>query len=53
MHSLGVVHLDLKSLNVLVDADISVAKLADFGLARVLDTVRTMTGGRRRVSGVC
>lgn len=46
LHSLGVMHMDLKSLNVLVDADVTVAKLSDFGLRKVASTVRTSTGGR-------
>lgn len=44
--------MDLKSLNVLVDADMPVAKLVDFGLARVASSVRLSTGGRRGKVGI-
>lgn len=43
-HRQGVVHRDLKPANVLVDWPTDTVKLADFGLARSADTVRTGTG---------
>jgi serine/threonine protein kinase len=47
LHLQGIVHQDIKPSNILVDADKTIAKLADFGLARnkefdtVWDCVRT------------
>lgn len=46
LHSLGIMHRDIKSLNVLVDENYEVAKLSDFGLAKVTTSVKTATGGR-------
>jgi len=51
LHSMGVIHRDLKPGNLLMAAVHSpagpqlVVKVADFGLARVQDSTRTMTGG--------
>jgi len=51
LHSMGIIHRDLKPGNLLMGAVASpsgpqlVVKVADFGLARVQDTGRTMTGG--------
>lgn len=51
LHSMGIIHRDLKPGNLLMGAVASpsgpqlVVKVADFGLARVQDTARTMTGG--------
>ena len=51
LHSMGVVHRDLKPGNLLMGAVQTtsgpqlVVKVADFGLARVQDPARTMTGG--------
>mmetsp|Transcript_32605 Transcript_32605/g.75882 ORF Transcript_32605/g.75882 Transcript_32605/m.75882 type:complete len:683 (-) Transcript_32605:110-2158(-) len=51
LHSMGIIHRDLKPGNLLMGAVQSpsgpqlVVKVADFGLARVQDTARTMTGG--------
>eukprot|EP00277_Geminigera_cryophila_P013599 CAMPEP_0179451352 /NCGR_PEP_ID=MMETSP0799-20121207/35440_1 /TAXON_ID=46947 /ORGANISM="Geminigera cryophila, Strain CCMP2564" /LENGTH=564 /DNA_ID=CAMNT_0021246593 /DNA_START=204 /DNA_END=1895 /DNA_ORIENTATION=- len=51
LHSMAVIHRDLKPGNLLMSAVQSasgpelIVKVADFGLARVQDTVKTMTGG--------
>jgi Leucine-rich repeat (LRR) protein len=45
LHEQGLIHRDLKSLNVLLD-DLNRAKLCDFGLAKIVgDAQRTMTSG--------
>ena len=51
LHSMAVIHRDLKPGNLLMSAVQSpsgpelIVKVADFGLARVQDSVKTMTGG--------
>eukprot|EP00281_Chroomonas_sp_CCMP1168_P035973 CAMPEP_0206243266 /NCGR_PEP_ID=MMETSP0047_2-20121206/17518_1 /ASSEMBLY_ACC=CAM_ASM_000192 /TAXON_ID=195065 /ORGANISM="Chroomonas mesostigmatica_cf, Strain CCMP1168" /LENGTH=437 /DNA_ID=CAMNT_0053668379 /DNA_START=39 /DNA_END=1349 /DNA_ORIENTATION=+ len=51
LHSVGIIHRDLKPGNLLMGAVQGpmgaelIVKVADFGLARVQDTARTMTGG--------
>lgn len=44
LHKHGIVHRDLKSLNVLLD-EAWTAKISDFGLAKVNSTVAASTGG--------
>lgn len=44
LHVHGIVHRDLKSLNVLLDSAWT-AKISDFGLAKVNSTVAASTGG--------
>jgi eukaryotic-like serine/threonine-protein kinase len=43
-HRQGVVHRDIKPANVLVDPELTTAKVADFGIARITDAARTRTG---------
>lgn len=43
VHGRGVLHLDVKPANILLDAD-GAAKLADFGVARVVEPLETQTG---------
>jgi serine/threonine protein kinase len=43
MHSQGIIHRDLKTLNVLLDAT-NEPRLCDFGLARKVDSDQPMTG---------
>ncbi len=43
-HRLGVVHRDLKPANVLLHRPAGLVKLADFGLARLMDAEQTATG---------
>lgn len=43
-HSRQVAHRDIKPGNILYDRDNGVAKLTDFGIARVLDASRTRSG---------
>jgi len=51
LHSMGIIHRDLKPGNLLMGAVSTpsgaqlVVKVADFGLARVQDSAKTMTGG--------
>jgi serine/threonine-protein kinase len=43
-HKRNVVHRDIKPGNIMYDRDSGVAKITDFGVARLLDTSRTRTG---------
>ncbi len=43
-HSQGVYHRDIKPANIMYDAETKVAKVADFGIARVTDSSKTKTG---------
>jgi serine/threonine protein kinase len=47
LHAEGVVHRDVKSFNVLLDEHLH-AKLADFGIAKVISTIATMTSTDKR-----
>lgn len=49
LHSLGVIHMDVKSLNILLDQQGN-PKLSDFGLARVASTVRVWSGVSAKAS---
>jgi serine/threonine-protein kinase len=43
-HKRNVVHRDIKPGNIMYDRDSGLAKITDFGVARLLDTSRTRTG---------
>jgi len=43
-HMRKVVHRDIKPANIIYDRDSGIAKITDFGVARILDTSRTRTG---------
>lgn len=43
-HQAGVVHRDIKPANVMYDRALAVAKVTDFGIARITDSSKTKTG---------
>ena len=43
-HKSGVVHRDIKPANVMYDRALGVAKVTDFGIARITDSSKTKTG---------
>jgi serine/threonine-protein kinase len=43
-HSLNVVHRDIKPANIMYEPESDVAKVTDFGIARVTDSSKTKTG---------
>ncbi len=43
-HSQNVVHRDIKPSNIMYDPDTGVAKITDFGIARITDSSKTRTG---------
>lgn len=43
-HKAGVVHRDIKPANVMYDRALGVAKVTDFGIARITDSSKTKTG---------
>ena len=43
-HTMGVVHRDIKPANIMYEPDSDVAKVTDFGIARITDSSRTKTG---------
>jgi serine/threonine protein kinase len=51
LHACNLIHRDLKSVNLLVDTDLNV-KVCDFGLSRLIDRERNMTGNVGTVSWI-
>ncbi|MEO8343392.1 MAG: serine/threonine-protein kinase [Gallionella sp.] len=43
-HKQNVVHRDIKPANIMYDPDTDMPKVADFGIARIIDTSKTKTG---------
>ena len=43
LHKMGIIHRDLKSLNLLITADLH-CKVTDYGASRLIDAGATMTG---------
>lgn len=43
-HAQSVVHRDIKPANIMYEADTSVVKVTDFGIARITDSSKTKTG---------
>ena len=43
-HTMGVVHRDIKPANIMYEPDADVAKVTDFGIARITDSSKTKTG---------
>eukprot|EP00029_Vermamoeba_vermiformis_P011454 TRINITY_DN6301_c0_g1_i1.p1 TRINITY_DN6301_c0_g1~~TRINITY_DN6301_c0_g1_i1.p1 ORF type:complete len:198 (-),score=52.91 TRINITY_DN6301_c0_g1_i1:20-613(-) len=51
LHACNLIHRDLKSVNLLVDNDLNI-KVCDFGLSRLIDRERNMTGNVGTVSWI-